>query len=89
MIPNGEGYHLAVNKPALVRGIASKNNGIFYWFNFLHSFRARSKLVSHKNVYKNKAFCNVLMTSDDSKIFEFNQYHKFDKTPLFTQILNL
>ena len=36
---------------------------------------------SHKRVCKNKDFCNVIITSQDSKILEFNQYQKSDKAP--------
>ena len=26
-------------------------------------------------------FCNIVMSSEDNKILEFNQYHKSDKAP--------
>ena len=58
MIPNGEGreakfqerwHYLAVKKlSALLRGITFKCNGDFYCLNFLHSFRTKKKLESHK-----------------------------------------
>ena len=35
----------------------------------------------HKKVCGNKDFCNVIMTSEDTKILEFNQYQKSDKAP--------
>ena len=40
MIPNGEGWdYLAVKKQsALLRGMASKDNGDFYFLNCFHSF---------------------------------------------------
>ena len=39
MIPNREGWHLAVTKlSALLRGITSKNYGGFYYLDSLHSF---------------------------------------------------
>ena len=34
-----------------------------------------------KKVCKNKDFCGVIMPSENTKIIEFNQYHKSDKTP--------
>ena len=49
--------------------------------NRLHSSRAKNKLESHKKECKNKDFCNVMMPSKDTKILEFNQYHKPDKAP--------
>ena len=47
--------------------------------NCLHSFRTKNKLESHKKVYDNKDFCNVIMPSEDTKILESNQYKKSDK----------
>ena len=32
-------------------------------------------------VCENKDFCNVIMSSKDTEILEFNQYQKFDKVP--------
>ena len=45
MISNREGWHyIAVKKlPALLRGIASKNNGDFYFLICLHSFRTKKE----------------------------------------------
>ena len=65
---------------ALLRGITSKQDGDLHCLNCLHSFRAKNKLESHKKVWENKDFCNVVMSSEDTKILEFNKYHKFDKT---------
>ena len=50
MIPNEKGWHyLAVKKmSALLRGITSKDNDIFYCLNCLHSFR-----TENLNVMKN------------------------------------
>ena len=83
MIPNVEGWHyLAVKKvSALLRGMAYKHHGHFYCLNCLHSFATESKCESHKNVCENKDFCNVVLPSKDTKILEFNQYQKSDKTP--------
>ena len=85
MIRNGEErYHFAEKKeklPALVRGITSKHHGNFYWLNCLYSFKTKNKLESHKKLCENKDFCNIVMSSEDNKILEFNQYHKPDKAP--------
>ena len=45
------------------------------------AFRAKTKLESHKKVCRNKDFCNIIMPSENTKISEFNQYQKSDKTP--------
>ena len=50
--------------------------------NCLHFFKkTKNKLDSHKKVYENKDFCDVVMPSEDIKILEFDQYQKSDKTP--------
>ena len=84
MIPNREGqcHYLAIKKlSALLRGLTSKNNGDFNCLNCFHSFRTKNKLESHKKVCENKDFCNIIMSSEDTKILEFNQYQKPDKAP--------
>ena len=35
----------------------------------------------HKRVCENKDFCNFIMPSEDTKMLEFHQYKKSDKTP--------
>ena len=74
MIPNRvKSHHLAIkNLSALLRGITSKN-GDFYCLNCLHSFKTKNKLESHKKVFENKDFCNVIMPSEDTNILEFSQ----------------
>ena len=59
-------------------------------FFFIDSFfRKKKKPESHKKVCESKAFCNVIMPSEDTKILELNQYQKFNKAlSLFMQILN-
>ena len=87
MISNGEKqrHYLAIKKPsALLRGIASKNNADFYCLNSFHSFRTKKKLESHKRVCENKDFCNVIISSEDPKILEFNQYQKSNKATFNT-----
>ena len=41
----------------------------------------KKKLESHKELCKKKDFCNVLISSEDSKILEFDQCQKSDKSP--------
>ena len=88
MIPSREIWHYrAVKKlSALLKGITSKNNGDFYCLNYLHSFRTKSKLESHKNVCKNKDFCNVIIPSENTKILEYNQNQKSHKTPFIIYV---
>ena len=76
MIPNREGWHyVAVKKlSALLRGVMWKHYGDFYYLNSLHSFATKNKHESHKKVYENKDFCNIVMPSKNTKILEFNQY---------------
>ena len=61
----------------LLQGIASKRHGGFYCLNCLHSFATERKPESHKKVWENKDFCNVIMPSDTNAL-EFNQYQKSD-----------
>ena len=68
------------NLSTLLRGITSKNHG-YFCFNCLHSFRTENKLKSHKNVYKNKDFCEIAMPSEKDNTLEFNQSMKSDKMP--------
>ena len=64
----------------------------FYCLNFFFIdsfFRRKNKPESHKKVCESKAFCNVIMPSEDTTILELNQYQKFNKAlSLFMQILN-
>ena len=63
---------------SILRGILSTNNGDFYCLDLLHSFRTKKTLESNKKICENKDICNTVMTSEDTKILEFNQYKKFD-----------
>ena len=75
-------HYVAVKKlPALLRGITSKHHGDSHCLNCRHSFRTEYKLELHKQVCENKEFCNVIMSSEDTKILEFNQHQKPSKTP--------
>ena len=53
---------------ALSRRITSKTNGDFYCLNWLHSFRTKNIFQSRKKVCENKDFCNIVMSSEDTKI---------------------
>ena len=83
MIPNEKGCHyLAVKKlSALLRGITSKHIGDFCCLNCLHSLITKTKLESHRKVCEKKDFCNIAIPSEDTKIVEFSQYQRPDKTP--------
>ena len=72
MTPNGEGRHYIADKKlhALLRGITSKHNGNEYCVNCRHSFKTKKQLV--KLCERKEEFCNALMSSDDTKILEFN-----------------
>ena len=56
-------------------------NNVAIVLNVLYAKKKRNKLESHKKVCENKQFCNVIMSSEDIKILEFNQYQKADKAP--------
>ena len=66
---------------AILIGITSKQYGDFYCLNCLHSFKTKIKLESHKRVFENKDFCNIITCSEDTKILKFNRYQKSDKAP--------
>ena len=70
--------------PALLKGIISKHYGDFYCLNCLHSFATRNKRESYKKVCENKDLVNVVISSEDTEMLEFNQYQKFDKAPFIT-----
>ena len=53
----------------------------FYFLNCLHSSATENKRKSRKKVCENKDFCSVEMTSEGTKISEFNQYQNSDKAP--------
>ena len=53
----------------------------FYCLNFSHSFRTKNKFEAHKKVCENKDFCNIIMSSEDKRLLEFNQCQKPDEAP--------
>ena len=80
---NGKGWnYLAVKKlSVLLRGITSKHDGDTYCFHCRNSFRIKNKLVPHKIVYENKDFSGIVMLFKDTKLLEFNEHQKSEKTP--------
>ena len=56
IIPNGEGWHdIAVKKLlALLRGMESKHNDVFYCLSCLHSVGTENEHESHKKVCGNR-----------------------------------
>ena len=76
--------------PPLLRSITLKYNGDYYCLNYLHSFRTKNKLSSHKKECEKKDLCSVAIPSIDTNILEFDQHRISDKHHLlFMQILNL
>ena len=49
-----------------------KNNDDFCCLNYLHYFRTKNKLESHKKICENKDFCNTILSSENTIILEFN-----------------
>ena len=81
MILNGKGWHYITLKKlsVLLRGITCKHHGNFYFLNCLHSFRTEYKLKLPKKVCENKYFYTIVISSEETKILEFNQYQNSDK----------
>ena len=69
MNPNKEGlYYIAIKNSALLRRITSKHSSDYYFLNYIHLFKARRQTKSHKKVFQNKSFRNVVMPFEDTKI---------------------
>ena len=64
---------------ALLRGISPKHYSDFFCLNCFHSLRTKNKLQCNKKACENKDSCSIIMTSEYTKILEFNQYEKSDK----------
>ena len=68
MNPNKEGlYYIAIKNSALLRRITSKHSSDYYFLNYIH-LKQEGKLKSHKKVFQNKSFRNVVMPFEDTKI---------------------
>ena len=83
MIPNEEGYHyIAVKQlPACLIGIKSKHYSDFCSLNCLYSFETEDKFKSHRAL-KLELFI-VKMPSENTKVLDFNQFKKPNKTPFY------
>ena len=58
--------------PRLFRGITSNNNGYFYCFGCLHSFRADNKLKRQKRLCDNHDYCHIEMSTRDNNTLKYN-----------------
>ena len=86
-IPNGQGWRCCSKKiSALSKKITWKHDCGFYGLNFLYSLITKNKFESRKKVCDNKEFCVVVMSSEDTRTLEFNQYWKSDQTPYITYV---
>ena len=56
---------LSYSKKDYQRKVTFKHHGDFYYLNYLHSFSTENKRKknSHKKIFENKNFCNVVMPS--------------------------
>ena len=52
-------YFAATNISELLHGIKSKHNDDRYRINCLHSYKTKSKLISHDDVCKDHGYCDV------------------------------
>ena len=60
------------------------------WFllsEFLVFFRNKKKIESHKRVFKNKGFCNVVMPSEDTKIYNLVKIKNLVKHQLLFMLI--
>ena len=64
----------------------SKTNGDFYCLNCCYSFRTKKKRGSHRKVRESKNFGNILMSFEDTKILEIDQYQQLDKAPFIIYV---
>ena len=80
---DGEKWHyLAVRSlSALLRGIASSNNGDFYCLNCFHSYRTLTKLKKHERVCYNHDYCDLDMPEEGRNILKYSTGDKFLKAP--------
>ena len=70
IIPNGEGWHdIAVKKLlALLRGMESKHNDVFYCLSCLHSIGQKTNMNLIKEYLKTD-FCNVVMPKINIRVY--------------------
>ena len=83
MITNGEHWHYleVKNLSALLKGIASSHNEVFYSLNCFCAYNIKNKLEEHKKICENHKYCHVEMANEDNKIIKYNQGEKSIKSP--------
>ena len=67
--------------PTYVSKHNSNRENTFSFNDFKQKNGTKNKLELYKRVCENKDFCNVVMSSEDTKKLEFNQYQKSDQAP--------
>ena len=86
MVPGREGWHYiaVINFYAVLREITSKHHGNLYCLNCIHFLRIENKRGFNEKVCEkvceNKDLYNIAILSEDTKILEFNQSQKSDKS---------
>ena len=77
-----DGFHCRVRSLSkLFRGITANNNGDFYCFGCLHSFRTDNALKRHDKLCGNNDYCHVEMPTKDNKTLKFYHGEKPLKEP--------
>ena len=72
-----DGFHRRVRSLSrLFRGITANNNGDFYCFGCLHSFRTDNALKRHEKLCGNNDYCHVEMATKGNKTLKYNQGEK-------------
>ena len=80
MISNGWHYITVKKLPALLEE-QRQNTMIFLLPELSPFFCNKSKLKWHKKVCAIKDFWDIVSSSENIKVFQFNQYRKSDKAP--------
>ena len=77
-----DGFHCRVRSLSrLFRGITANDNGDFYCFGCLHSFRTDNALKRHDKLCGNNDYCHVEMPTKDNKTLKFYHGEKPLKEP--------
>ena len=71
---------------SIIKSSNFKHDGIFVKIVFI-----QLEQKTNLKVRENKDFCNIVMSSEKTKTLEFNQYHKYDRTPfiIYTDLESL
>ena len=67
--------------PTYVSKHNSNQENTFCFNDFKQKNGTKNKLELYKRVCEIKDFCNIVMSSEDTKKLEFNQYQKSDQAP--------